>query len=286
MMNFFSNRELSIILWSITILFILFFNKEIRKSLLELTIIFFKTKIIDVFLLMIIYIELLILFLACINFWEVSLLKDSIFWILFAAFPLIINTKEKNSLKKVLKDSIKVIVLIQFIINFYNFSFIVELIFVPVIILFVLLEVTSKRDEEHKHLTKFFKGINVILGITITIYSLWSLFTNFDEFVNFVTLKSFLFPIIITILFLPFLYFVSLYSLYETMLIRLSMRLENSKDKRYLKRKLFFCFLLNLKKLRKFQRQLGYVSIKSKEDIDNVLNNVKYQTKKTDSTLV
>lgn len=245
-----------------------------RKSFLELTILFFNKKIIDVFLLMIIYIELLIFLLTYINFWEVSLLKDSIFWILFAAFPLIINTKEENSLKKVLNDSIKVIVLVQFIINFYNFSFLLELIFVPVVVLFVILEATSKRDEEHKHLTNFFKSINIILGITLTIYSFWSLFTNFNEFIDFVTLKSFLFPIIITILFLPFIYFVSLYSLYETMLLRLSMRLEDSKDKRYLKRKLFFCFLFDLKKLRKFQKKLGFASIRSKEDIDNAFKRI------------
>jgi hypothetical protein len=224
---------------------------------------------------MIIYIELLILGLALIGFWELPLLKDTILWTLFVGFLLLMKTNKINSekgyLNSIFKDSLKGIIIVEFIANIYNFSLVAELILIPIMTLVGISQVFTQDKPEHKPVEKLFSGITSLFGIVVLIYTVYRIFQEFGEFANLMTLKSFLLPIILTILFLPFLYFVALWSLYEVMIIRLGSRLKKKKHKKYLKKRMFITFHLNRKKLRKFQREMGFEPIMNKKDINRTL---------------
>lgn len=275
MREIFSNREISIIFWLTIFLLLAFTKKGVLKSFGHLIKTFFQQKIIDTVLLMIIYIELLVLGLALIGFWELSLLKDTILWTAFVGFLLLMKTNKINSEKRylnfILKDSLKGIIIVEFIANFYNFSLATELILIPIMTFVGISQVFTQDKPEYKPVEKLFSGITSLFGIVVLIYTVYRISQEFGEFANLMTLKSFLLPIILTILFLPFLYFVALWSLYEVMLIRLGSRLKKKKHKKYLKKKMLMTFLLNRKKLRKFQREMGFEPIMNKKDINRTL---------------
>lgn len=125
MREIFSNREISIIIWFTIFLLLAFTKKGVLKSFGHLIKTFFQQKIIDIVLIMIIYVELIVLGLTLIGFWELSLLKDTILWTVFVGFLLLMKMSKINSkneyLKSILKDSIKGIIIIEFIANFYQF---------------------------------------------------------------------------------------------------------------------------------------------------------------------
>jgi hypothetical protein len=275
MTEIFSNREISIIIWLAIFFVLAFAKKSVLKSFGHLISTFFQQKIIDIVLLMIIYVELLILGLALIGFWEMSLLKDTIIWTAFVGFLLLMKTNkinsEKNYLNFILKDSLKGIVIVEFIANFYNFSLAAELILIPIMTIVGISQVFTQDKPEYKPVEKLFSGITSLFGLVVLIYIVYRISQEFGEFANLLTLKSFLLPIILTTLYLPFLYFVALWSLYEVIIIRLGVRLKKKKQIRYLKKQMFMTFLLNRKKLRKFQREIGFEPIMNKNDINRTL---------------
>lgn len=275
MREIFSNREISIIIWLAIFFLFAFTKKSVLKSFGHLISTFFQEKIIDIVLLMIIYVELIILGLALTGFWESSMLKDSILWIAFAGFPLLMKTNkinsEQNYLNYIFRDSIKGIVIVEFIANFYSFSLIAELILIPIMTLIIVTQVFGSDKPEHKPVVKLLDGIISLFGLIVLIYTVYRISQGFSDFANLTTLKSFLFPIILTLSFLPFLYFVALWSLYEIMIIRVGSRLKKKKHKRYLKKKMFMTFMLNRKKLRKFQKEMGFEPITNKKDIKRTL---------------
>ncbi len=271
MINFFSAREIAILFWLSILVIYSLTKKNFGKSFVELIRVFFQHKIIVPILLLIIYVELQILGLVKIGVWETSLLKDTIYWPMFVGFPMLLKSSkirsEKKYFKSVFKDSIKGIVILEFIANFYSFPLLMELIIIPIMTIVVVSQIYTKDKPEYKAVEKIFRFLTSIFGLTVLIYSTYKIYQGFGEVVNLSTLKSFLLPIFLTITFIPFIYFVALWSLYETMLLRIGHRLKRKKDKRYLKWKIFTKFGFNRKKLRRFQRDLGFDQIMDRKDV-------------------
>tara|TARA_A100000171_G_scaffold50802_2_gene63160 strand:- start:85 stop:930 length:846 start_codon:yes stop_codon:yes gene_type:complete len=272
MTDFFSNRELSIIFWVTTILILTLLNKNFRNSFIKLVQTFFNS-VFGMFLWMIIYLEIVILLLTLIGFWDRFLIKDSVLWALFVGFPLLMKShkinSEKSYLRTILKQSLKGIIIIEFIANFYSFSLVAELIIIPIMTFIGLSDIFIKDKPEYKQIDKLFKNLTAIFGFIVLGYTIYRISNEFGEFANVNTLKAFTLPIILTLLFLPYLYFVALWSLYQVMNIRMGTQLKKSSHKRYLKIKLFKAFKINRKKLREFQSHLGFDSIIDKKDIRN-----------------
>ncbi|MDX1349754.1 MAG: hypothetical protein R3279_05890 [Putridiphycobacter sp.] len=223
------------------------------------------------------YIVILLILLATLRFWEIAFLKDTILWIVFVGFLLLMNSNkinsENNYLVSILKDSVKGIVIVEFIANFYSFSIGIELLIIPVLTFIAVIPIVTKGKPEYKSVEKFSNGSLSIFGGVILIYTIYKISQGFNEFANLLTLKSFLLPILLTILYLPFLYFVALWTLYEVMYIRLSSQLKKKKHKKYLKRLMILTFHINRKKLRLFQSELGFEPVQNKKDINRVFEN-------------
>ncbi|RTE54149.1 hypothetical protein EHW67_09510 [Arenibacter aquaticus] len=276
MFNFFGNRELAIIFWLSVFLIFSLSRKKVRKSSVQLVKTFFHHKIIASILLMTIYVELLVIGLLELGFWEQALLKDTVLWPIIVGFPLLLKldkiSGEENYLKTIFFDGIKGIVLIEFIANFYNFSLFAELIIIPVMSIIVISQVYTKDNPKYKPVDKLFKNLVTGFGIIVFINTCIQIYNGFHEFANIFTLKTLLLPIILTIAFIPFLYLYSLWSLYEILLLRTGHRLDKFWDRLYLHWKFFSTFFLNHSKLRKFRRGMEFEQIHNQADIKKVFN--------------
>lgn len=274
-----NNREIAIGI-CILLLFIwaLSLKADSRKDFLRLFSVIFTTNLIDYFLSMIVYVMSIILILTLIEFWDFSLVKDSLFWLVFAGFPLFMKITElKNSnhfAKEILKASFKGIIIVEFLSNFYTFNLIIELFLIIFLTLVNILPI-FKPD---KILEKFASNVNMVLGFIVMIYISYNLYQNIFGFLNLKTLKSFVLPVILTISIIPFLYSVVLLDLYRIMYRRMSMDLKKQKLKWYLKYKLLVAFKLNLRDLRVFQSKLGFEKITKKKHINKNIKKFKLTT--------
>ena len=280
-MNLFNNREIAIAIWLLVIFILMLFNWDIRKSLLEVIKAFFKIKILYSIFLMIAYTTGIVFVLYQINFWNISLLKDTVVWFCFTgilmSFNLVTSDTGQNLFRKIIVCNIKLVIIIEFLVNTYTFSLVGELILIPVVTFIVILEVVAKTDEEYSSVAKLMNGLQIIIGVIILIFAISNVVSDYKNFVSLDTLRNFLLAPLLTISFLPFIYFMVLFATYELLFTRLNLGYEKSKKlKRYAKREIIKQCLLSLKKVNKASSMNTYnlMHIKNEKDVDKMIKDL------------
>lgn len=137
LINIWNNREKALIVWILIVLVCIVVSKNLRPSFLSVLKALFARKIAPAMLVMLAYISLVVFAAYKLHYWDISLLKDTVIWGLGTAFIMFmhydkVNT-ERKYFKKVLLDNVKLVVLLEFIINLYVFNFVVEFLLVPVL---------------------------------------------------------------------------------------------------------------------------------------------------------
>ncbi|WP_100630123.1 hypothetical protein [Algoriphagus formosus] len=114
----FSNRELAAGLWIIIGLFFLLIYKPTRTSIDHFIRAFFQLKIIIMIILAIGYSASIIWLLRFLGFWNIELLKDSVYWFIGSGFVMLMNlndvSKEPQFFKNIIKDNFRLIIVLEF----------------------------------------------------------------------------------------------------------------------------------------------------------------------------
>ncbi len=267
----FNNREISIAIW-LTILFsLVMMKKEIRDSFLNVAKVFFETKIYRIYFLMTVYVFFIILFLYRFSFWNISFLKETIYWYSGVAFVSIFNVNKINKgedyFKRLFIDYLKLVAILEFATSLYSFDLITELILVPLFIFIVLLSAVSNTQKKYHQVKKVFDAILSIIGFTVILYTLTKIVTDFSSFANRSNLTTFILPPILTSIYLPFIYFFALFISYETLFNRLKYFIKNKNDIKNAKWKIFISFHLRLRKLNRFAKEYAEISEEADNDI-------------------
>ncbi len=213
LLEIFNTRELATIVWVIILFVYLIRKPEIRSSLLR----FLKSvfKLWKIVLSMIIYIIFCIFILHKMSFWNMDLLKLTIFWFFGWASVMFINLndiqKNKSYLKKVLVNILGLTVVISFITNFYTFPFIAELILLPIITILLVFTVMPQIKGNLK-VNRLINQVLIVFGLIVLAINIKRVICNFQTFSSMNTLLEFLLPIILSLMFLPYLYLLFLYS--------------------------------------------------------------------------
>jgi hypothetical protein len=273
--NILNNREKALIIWVLIGLVCILVNKNIRKSFLSLLKALFARKIVIALFVMVSYISLAVFATYKLHVWDISLLKDTIIWGLGTAFIMFMNYDKANTerkyFRKVLLDNVKLVVLLEFIINLYVFNFVVEFLLVPILFVVIGMLGVSGTKKEYKPVKNLLQIILAIYGIFLIIFALVHVVGDFKDFATIYNIKDFLLSPLLTVSFLPFVYFLVLYTTYESLFTRMDifLRDQNKELIRFAKRQILRACLFNLKKLNRFSMNYTtqLMSIKNKSDI-------------------
>ena len=232
----FNNREIAIGIWVIVAFLVVLIRKSLRQPLLQ----FLKTAIPILFCrkFVVFYCVFIAFFLLAVDilkwtaFWDSSMLKDTIFWVVFVELPLfakaIEKAKDNRFFSNLVADNLKFIVLFEFFVGFWTFDLCIELVAIPITVFVSFLCALASREKKHKPAKTFFDILLVIWGIIILIHAVSSTVQDPEAFFNLDTLKSLLLPVFLLILNLPVVYGLALYSGYEQLFIRIK---NGAKDK-------------------------------------------------------
>jgi len=217
-----SNREISIIVWLLLTFIFLTASSKVNfgKFLLVLKALFSK-KIISFYIGIGIYLALIVTLFNRFGVWEFSLYKDFIYWFFTTGMVLFFNVsdlKTNNDFTKIILTSTSSTIILEFIVGFYNFSLVWELILVPTLTFISILAFVAeikKEDSSYKLVATFLNNFLAIISFGFLIYGMYQLINNHNEFFTLNNFKSFLLPPIFTLLFLPFIYYVVIYVKYE-----------------------------------------------------------------------
>ena len=273
----FNNREIAIAFWVIIVATILIFTKT-GKEFFKLVIpILFCKKFVVFYFVFISFLCFVIYGLYKIEIWSPTLVKDTIFWVMFVELPLFVKAieeaKDARFFRKLIKDNIAISVVIEFLIGFWTFALWVEILLVPFLVFISALYAVAERERKHKPAKSFLQGILTLLGIFSFVYAIYNLIRFPQEFFSIDTLKVFALPLILLVLNLPVVYGLAIYNVYEQIFIHLK---GTTKEKRKMKVNLVFFAGINLHKLSTIRSNMHktiIISLTNKElraNLDNL----------------
>jgi hypothetical protein len=220
MSDIFTTRETAIIIWIGIITIYVLFKKQTRASIINIIRIILKTKILLSIFFYLFYFSVIVYFFYHVEWWDISNLKDTIIWFIFSGLPIgfVVATKklERGFWKTLILDNLKLMVLVEFIINSFTFSLVIEFFFIlPFATMVTTLNAFSKHDEEYKNVGRLTNVILMLFGFAILFYSLYRAIIEINSIENIDTLRSILFPAVYSIISVPYMYILKLYVDYE-----------------------------------------------------------------------
>jgi hypothetical protein len=238
-----NNRELAVAIWIGLLLIAMAFAKDVRHSMGGIIKSFFVKKVFFIFLSIALYSLIIISLLYVVEYWNKTLLKDSVFWFFGTAFLLIFKVTasvDVSFLKKLVFDSVKFTLVFEYIFNLYVFPLPLELFFVLAIILLAMMKPLADREEKHKAARGCIDNSILFLSVGTILFSAIETVQHYNDFFTIANTKSLLLAPILTILYIPFFYLIAFYIQYETLRVNIECMFADkekvSKTKRAIRR--------------------------------------------------
>lgn len=210
--------------------------------------------------------------------WSYTLLPDTFVWILGTAFVLLMNiNKALNGqlyFGKALVDSLKLLALLEFVMNVYTFNLLTELILVPFMFFLLAMDVVAGSDSKYSSVKKLVGYILIFVGSIFIIITAYSIYIHFSDFASVAMLNKFILPALLTVVYIPFLYIFGLIAAYEVLFVRLGTLMKKEQSLvDYFKLRIILLCHINLIKLNELSRfETGKIlNIKNREEILNYL---------------
>ncbi|MBZ4035353.1 hypothetical protein K6T82_11295 [Flavobacterium sp. 17A] len=271
MFEIFSTREMALMIWSSIFIIVALLIVKF-KDVFDLLRKFFDHKIQIPLWGMFFYIAAITFGFYKVDVWNMILLKDTILWSLTSATILFFNmnkAKESSYFMPIIIDNLKAVIPLEFITNFYNFSFGIEMTIIPVMtfigVMQIAAENSARTNADHLKTASCLKGLFAALGILIFIYVCYKTAIDYKSLMTVENLKSLFLPVVYTFLLLPFLYLLALYMNYEVLFIRLPYLIENKKERLKMKLNILLLANVNLKKLHKISTNLNFATYTGQE---------------------
>lgn len=280
-MELFNNREIATAFWLIVFLFFVLKKRNVRDSISRLFKSFVTPKILIPFITYFVYVSLVLIFLQKIGYWNTDLIKDSIYWFLFAGTVVLgksaSNPTSNNFWKQAIKDHFTVIVVLTFLINLYTFSLPIEFIIVPLSLIIVMTGAVAELNPEHSDVASIIHKVEAIFGWFILGVAVFRAINDLQVLASIETLNQFLLPIILTVAVFPFIYLISIYVIYDQLWTWTSFKHTKGLT-RYMRKEILKYGLLSLSRVNKLSKIKPYEiwQVRSETDFDNLLNRYRY----------
>ena len=195
------------------------------------------------------------------HFWDFSLLKDTIYWFA-SAFVLWINyknaTENDRYFADLVKSNLKAIILIEFIVNVYAFSLIIELMLVPILVLLGGISAATQTKSEYLPVKRIIDFILTLFSIYLILFVIYRTFNDWETLATIGNLHAILLPPIFTLAFIPFLYCFALVMAYQEFFICVDVIMKSNRPlARYTKRMIFNISRFNLRRLIQLRRTIS-----------------------------
>ena len=278
----FNTREIAITLWLLLFFAWAMCRPEIRKAIGHVAQSFCHLKILVPIFLMSAYVWAIIAGLNAIGIWQAYLLKDTIIWFCFGAVAMLMRYVTANrpgiAFLETMVDSLKVVIVVEFLVNTYTFPLAVELALVPLLTFVAVLGAIADTKKEYLAVSKVLKGVQAILGKTILVAAANRAWADWQNLETLATLRSVALAPILSVSLLPFMYFLVLYAKYEIAFVRLNFGHTMSPAlKRYARMRIVMHAGLHLGRLENLLggHMADLVFSRTESDVDRVLLRVK-----------
>ena len=121
-----------------------------------------------------------------------------------------------------MRDIFKTTILLEFITGMYSFHLLIELLYVPLLVLLAMVDVVAGLYDEHSTVRRPIKGCLVVLGLLAPVYAVLKLLTNLQDIATVANTKALFLVPALSLSLMPFVYLIALCSAYEQVFVRFS----------------------------------------------------------------
>ncbi|MCC8423579.1 hypothetical protein [Mucilaginibacter sp. UR6-11] len=279
--DLFNSREIALGIWLIIAVTAVLFGKSTRSDFGGVLKALFVWNLMSWLAGMAVYISVFIYLFDRIGLWTSDLLKDTVFYILFSATVSMFKankiSENKHFFLEMLKDNLKLGVLLEFLIGQYTFDLWVELLIVPIAVLLAGMQAFSGTDAKYASVNKLINRIWLITGAFVIYHIADSVIQHFHDLLSIDVLRQILLVPNLTLVFIPFLYILSLRMVYEEQFILLSFKLRDKKLLRFAKRQAIAKFNTDLRGLKRWVNRWNLSHPQTREEILATINAFKAQ---------
>jgi hypothetical protein len=273
-----NNREIAAGVWLLGLLIFSLRSKAVRQSLFGILRQIASPKLLIPQVLLAAYIGGCVYLLWRKNLWNVSLLRDTLYWFVTAGvltvFKYVTAKKGKVPVKEMLIDNLKLVVVLEYLMNTYTFALWAEMVIFPILALVVMMNAYLEVKKEPQIVATFMTWVQAIFGSVLIAHALYSAALDYKNLGSFDTLRSFMLPILLSLAIIPAAYIMAVMAQYESLFI--GFKLGKQKDRKFILhckwRVIARCRLKtsNIAKLRPFDM----MHLNNKKDVDEVLKRV------------
>jgi hypothetical protein len=213
--NALDNREKALLVWTFIIVLATLSKRELRSSFAAVLGALIVWPLSGLLLGAALYVVTIVLLGAAVGVWTLALLGVTVLWCFGPGALMFFNSNDAVSdphyLRKVLRGTFTLILIVEFLVNVYVFNLLVELILLPVLTVLVLTAYVASTKDEFAPAKRFLDVLLAIFGIALLVRSLALLTLDFESFVTVENLMRLVYPLALTIAFLPYAYFLRLY---------------------------------------------------------------------------
>jgi len=269
--DLFNSREMALAIWIAIAVIVILFKKSIRKDFGGVLKALFVWNLMSWLAGMAVYISVFIYLFYRIGLWTPDLLKDTVFYSLFSATVSMFKankiSEDKHFFLEMLKDNLKLGILLEFLIGQYTFDLRVELLIVPIAVLLAGMQAFSGTDAKYASVNKLINRIWLIAGAFMIYHVTSSVIQHFHELLSIDVLRQILLVPNLTLVFIPFLYILSLRMVYEEQFVLLSFKLRDKKLLRFAKRQAIVKFNTDLRGLKRWVNRWNLSHPQTREEI-------------------
>jgi hypothetical protein len=233
-LDFLNSREKAILLWTIALLaFAAVKADRFAPSLIAAVRPLFAPKLMVLFGSAALYCAILVLAASEAALWHSTAAKETVYWffgggVVLVGKAVVAATSDPAFLKKLLKQALRLTIVVEFLVNLYVFPLAIELLLVPFVLLFVMLEVVAASDSAYAQARSFIDGVLVAIGLSLLAYVAFSALTDLGGFLTRENAEKFLVAPGLTVAFVPFLYCVGWLSRRERANLRKRLRIPSN----------------------------------------------------------
>jgi hypothetical protein len=218
-MEFLSTREQAYAIWILLGLISAFLFKGLRKDFYPILSALVSKSFLKLYVIFLAYNAVGIYLLSLIDAWELSMLKDTVIWLVFAGLPLVYQVARAKKIKTYFLDLLKSLltfaVVLEFLMGLHTFSLLTELLLAFVMLFLTFTIAFAQARSRYERVANLLQWLVLFITCGIVLSEMSYLFSNVSTYQSEALFLEFLLPAKLAFMIIPFLYGVFIYLRFE-----------------------------------------------------------------------
>jgi hypothetical protein len=230
--DFLNSRERAVLIWAVLLLVFAVVKADgFGSSLLDLIRVAGAPKLLILFGCAAVYCAIFVLAGNITGLWQTTAVKETVYWFFGTGVVIVGNATQASPddsiyLKRVLRQALRLTIIVEFLLNAYVFPLAVEVVLMPFVFVFVLMQLMATDEPTYARVRPVIDGVLATIFLGMLIYVAVSILVDLSGFLTRENAENLVVAPALTLALIPFAYLVASYSKREKDRLRRRFRVQ------------------------------------------------------------